>query len=97
MKIGRGVKPAPANWLRIAAVSGFLMTLLYIVVSVFPIVQVKSNASFTGKVSGVIIAANFFGAAIYYFAQARRRASATASARTPSSPGRSTRRRTARG
>jgi amino acid transporter len=72
----RGIKPAPANWLRIAAVSGFLMTLLYIVVSVFPIVQVKSNASFTGKVGGVIIGANLFGAAIYYFAQARRRASA---------------------
>jgi amino acid transporter len=70
----RGVKPAPPNWLRFAAVSGFLMTLLYIVVSVFPIVQVKSNASFTIKVSGVIVAANIAGAAIFFFAERRRRA-----------------------
>src|SRR5262245_38814791 len=70
----RGVKPRPPLWLIIASGSGFLMTLLYIIVSVFPIVQVKSRASFTAKVSCVIIAANIFGAAIYRFAQRRRRA-----------------------
>src|SRR5262249_44872182 len=69
----RGVKPRPSLWLKIAAGSGFLMTLLYIVVSVFPIVQVKSQASFTAKVSGVIIAANIVGAAIFLFAGRRRR------------------------
>jgi amino acid transporter len=72
----RGVKPRPSLWLRMAAGSGFLMTLLYIVVSVFPIVQVKSQASFTAKVSGVIIAANILGAAIFIFAERRRRGSA---------------------
>jgi glutamate:GABA antiporter len=70
----RGVKPRPPLWLKIAAGSGFLMTLLYVVVSVFPIVQVKSQASFTVKVSGVIIAANIVGAAIFLFAERRRRA-----------------------
>jgi amino acid transporter len=69
----RGVKPRPSPWLQIAAGSGFLMTLLYVVVSVFPIVQVKSQASFTAKVSGVIIAANILGAAIFLFAERRRR------------------------
>ena len=69
----RGVNPRPSPWLKIAAGSGFLMTLLYVVVSVFPIVQVKSQASFTAKVSGVIIAANIIGAAIFLFAERRRR------------------------
>jgi amino acid transporter len=69
----RGIKPAPSNLLRVVSASGFLMTLLYIVVSVFPIVRVKSQATFTVKVSGVIVAANIVGAAIFIFAQKRRR------------------------
>jgi glutamate:GABA antiporter len=70
----RGVKPRPSPWLKLASGSGFLMTLLYVVVSVFPIVHVKSQASFTAKVGGVIIAANILGAAIFIFAERRRRA-----------------------
>jgi glutamate:GABA antiporter len=69
----RGVKPRPPLWLKMAAASGFLMTLLYVVVSVIPIVEVKSHASFTAKVSGVIIAANMVGAAIFLLAEKRRR------------------------
>jgi hypothetical protein len=49
------------------------MTLLYVVVSVFPIVEVKSQASFTAKVGGVIIAANVIGAAIFLLAEKRRK------------------------
>jgi amino acid transporter len=69
----RGVKPRPPLWLKIAAGSGFLMTLLYVVVSVFPIVEVKSQTSFTAKVGGVIIAANIIGAAIFLLAEKRRK------------------------
>jgi len=69
----RGVKPRPSLWLQIAAGSGFLMTILYVVVSVFPIVQVKNPISFMAKVGGVIIAANILGAAIFLFAERRRR------------------------
>jgi glutamate:GABA antiporter len=67
----RGVKPRPPLWLKIASSSGFFMTLLYIVVSVFPIVQVKNRVSFMAKVSGVIIAANIIGAAIFLIAEKR--------------------------
>jgi amino acid transporter len=69
----RGVKPRPPLWLKIAAGSGFLMTLLYVVVSVIPIVEVKSHASFTAKVGGVIIAANIVGAVIFLLAEKRRK------------------------
>jgi amino acid transporter len=69
----RGVKPRPPLWLKIAAGSGFLMTLLYVVVSVIPIVDVKSPWSFMAKVGGVIIGANVIGAAIFMFAEKRRK------------------------
>lgn len=69
----RGIEPRPSLGLRIAAGSGFVMTLLYVVLSVFPIVQVKSQASFTVKISGVIIAANIVGAVIFFLAERRRK------------------------
>ncbi len=72
----RTLKPAPPWWLRIAAGSGFLMTLLYVTLSVFPIIEVKSNFSFTLKITAVIIAANLVGAGIFAVARAKRRAAA---------------------
>jgi amino acid transporter len=68
----RLLKPAPPWWLRIAAASGFLMTLLYVTLSIFPIIAVKSNFSFTIKIAGVILAANVVGVEIFAAARARR-------------------------
>lgn len=68
----RILKPAPPWWLRLAAASGFLMTLLYVALSIFPIIDVKSNFSFTIKIAGVIIAANIVGVGIFAAARARR-------------------------
>jgi glutamate:GABA antiporter len=69
----RGIEPRPALWLRIAAVSGFLMTLLNLTLSIFPIVEVKSQASFSLKVIAVTVVANLGGAALFWFAEKRRR------------------------
>jgi glutamate:GABA antiporter len=69
-----GSKPSPA--VRIAAGSGFLMTLLYVLLSVFPIIQVESWRSFTGKICGVIVLANLVGISIFHLAERRRRRSA---------------------
>ncbi len=63
----------PPLWLRLAAVSGFAVTLLYIVFSLFPIIDVASRGSFAGKIIAVVVGANFLGAAIYR-AEKRRRA-----------------------
>ncbi len=68
----RGVTPRPSLWLRIACASGFLMTLLYVVVSVFPIIEVESRGSFAFKIAGVIVGANVLGASIFLIAQGRR-------------------------
>lgn len=68
----RGVEPRPPSWLRIAACSGFLMTLLNLTLSIFPIVEVKSQTSFSLKVGTVTIVANVVGAALFLFAEKRR-------------------------
>jgi len=73
--IARGEKPA---WgVRLAAVSGFAMTLLYAVLSIFPIIDVQNAASFTAKVGGVVIGINVAGT--LYFRHANKRKQALAS------------------
>jgi amino acid transporter len=61
----------PGLALRVACVSGFAMTLLFIVLSVFPIVRVVSTAAFTVKVAGIVLACNALGFGIWRAARAR--------------------------
>ena len=51
----------PAMWLRIAAGSGLLVTLLSVVLSVFPIINVGSSWKYSFKIMGVVIGANVLG------------------------------------
>ena len=67
----RGVVPAPPLWLRVASASGLAMTLLYVALSVFPIIKVESEVAFAVKITLVIVAANALGVGI--LAAARRR------------------------
>jgi amino acid transporter len=69
----RHMTPKPPVWLRVAAVSGFLTTMLYVVLSIFPIVDVTSWLSFAMKISGVVVGLNVVGAALYWNAARRRR------------------------
>jgi amino acid transporter len=59
----RGLRPR--WWLRLAAVSGFLMTLLYLVLSIFPIIDVENSWSYPLKIAGGVLGANFIGWIIY--------------------------------
>src|SRR5215475_719373 len=54
----KNIQPRAPLWLRTAALSGFLMTLLYVVLSVFPIIEVGSRLSFTLKIVTVVVLAN---------------------------------------
>src|SRR5204863_4908806 len=56
-------------WLRIASFSGFLMTLLYAVLSVVPIVQVESRVMFAVKIGGLIAVTNLIGLTIFLLAK----------------------------
>jgi hypothetical protein len=68
------LKGVPAG-VRIASASGFLMTLLYVALSIFPIVEVGNSAAFTAKVCGVIVAGNIAGIAIFELARQKAPAS----------------------
>jgi amino acid transporter len=52
-------------WLKACALSGLLMTLLFIVLSIVPIVQVASRLLFAAKIVSLIVVANAIGAGIF--------------------------------
>jgi amino acid transporter len=65
--VGLGSRGAPAPlWLRACALSGLLMTLLFVALSIVPIVQVESRLLFAAKLSALIVVANAVGAAIFH-------------------------------
>jgi amino acid transporter len=64
--------------LRVGAASGFVMTLLYIVLSIFPIVDVQSSWEYSAKTAGGIIGANLLGVAIYTMGRKAHRSAAQA-------------------
>ncbi len=67
----RGVTPRPSLWLRIASFSGLAMTLLYIGLSVFPIIKVESVATFALKITAVVVVMNLIGVGILVAAKRR--------------------------
>jgi len=58
-----GVK-APL-WLKVAAVSGLLVSVLACIFSLIPITPVDSRLQFAGKILVVVVAANAIGVALY--------------------------------
>jgi glutamate:GABA antiporter len=62
----------PPLWLRLAALSGFGVTLLYCVLNVFPIIDVPNPLAFSLKIIAVILGTNVLGALL--FIASRRRA-----------------------
>src|SRR5262249_16397288 len=69
--IGAAEKPL---WsVRCAALSGFLMTLLYVVLSIFPIIDVESPWLFTAKIVVVAGGLQCAGGAYYWLRSTRRK------------------------
>ncbi len=60
----RGVTPRPPGWVKAAAASGLAITVLYTVLSLFPIIQVASVAAFALKITLVIVLLNLVGVGI---------------------------------
>jgi amino acid transporter len=52
-------------WLKVASVSGFLVSLLYVGLTVFPIVEVESTLAFAAKLIAVTVAFNLAGVVLY--------------------------------
>ena len=68
----------PGLLLRVGAASGFIMTLLYIVLSIFPIVDVQGRWEYSLKTAGGIIGANVLGVVIYVLGRKANRRGAQA-------------------
>jgi len=74
----RGATSRPPAWLKLAASSGLVMTLLYVGLSIVPIIQVESRLMFALKIGGLIVITNILGVAIFGMAAKRRRAAQAA-------------------
>jgi amino acid transporter len=59
------------TWVKLASFSGLAMTLLYVGLSVVPIVEVESRLGFALKIAGLIVVTNLIGFMIYRFASRR--------------------------
>jgi len=66
------VLPPASRGLKVAAGAGFAVTVLYVALSIFPIIDVPSWASFTIKISSVVVGLNVLGLVVYGVAQRRR-------------------------
>jgi amino acid transporter len=59
----------PGQWLRIGAASGFLVTLLFVSLSVLPVIPVASVWKYSLKIGLVVLGANLLGWVIYRMGQ----------------------------
>jgi len=66
-------------WLRVASASGALVSLLYIALTIIPIVRVESRLAFAAKLIGVALVFNLAGAALFAAGRRRQRLAGAAS------------------
>ncbi|MGH7551978.1 MAG: APC family permease [Longimicrobiales bacterium] len=82
----RKLPTRPPAWLRAACVSGFGVTLLYCVLSVFPIIEVPSWQTFTIKIVTVLVVIQLIGVGLYVMGSRRAASSRERARRTEGSP-----------
>jgi amino acid transporter len=61
----RRAQVRPPWWVKLCALSGLLMTALYVSLSVLPIIPVGSRTVFALKITGLIVLTNLIGVALY--------------------------------
>ena len=54
-----------AAWMRLAAASGFIVTLLFVGLSIFPVIDVPNPAFYAWKTVAVVVGANILGGVFY--------------------------------
>ena len=59
----RGLRPS--GWIRLAAASGLIVTLLSVLLSVFPVINVANSWRYSIKVAGVVLGMNVLGWILY--------------------------------
>ncbi len=76
----RGVAVHAPLYVRIAALMGLAVTLMFVALSVLPIIDVRSPLEFSAKIIAAIVSANCVGAGIFLGATRRRRSMVAAPA-----------------
>ena len=71
----RAIRSSARIWLRVAAGCGFVVAMLAIFFTIYPIIDVPSPLIFGTKIASVTVIANAIGATIFLVGQKRRRAS----------------------
>jgi amino acid transporter len=66
----RGLRPN--LWVRVAATSGLFVTLLFVALSIFPVIDVDSSWRYSLKIAGVVLGANLLGWVVYRVGQGKR-------------------------
>jgi amino acid transporter len=59
------------RWLKVAAAAGIASSLVALLISVYPVVDVVSRLAFAGKICAVVVVSNMAGVLIYRLGQAR--------------------------
>ena len=59
------------GWLKVAAGAGMVSSLVALLISVYPVVDVVSRLAFAGKICAVVVVSNMAGVLIYRLGQAR--------------------------
>ena len=60
-------------WLKVACASGFLVTVIYIIFTIIPIIEVSNNVSFAAKIIATVVIANTVGLILYLLGKRRLR------------------------
>jgi len=68
----RSVRGQFPLWLKICALSGFLMTLLSVVLAIMPIIHVENRLVFAVKIAGLILGTNLIGLMLFLLAGRRK-------------------------
>jgi len=61
----------PKAWVRGLATLGLMTTLLFVVLSIFPIIELGASSHYSAKIAGVVVGANLIGWMIYRPGQAK--------------------------
>ena len=67
----KGTAARAPMWLKLASASGLLMTLLYVTLSILPVIRVENRFAFAAKITAVILGANLIGALVCLAAESR--------------------------
>jgi amino acid transporter len=68
----KGSRRKVSIWIKITSVFGFFTTFVFIVLSVFPIIEVESRLSYSTKIIAIIAVANIIGILLFVSAEKRR-------------------------